>query len=120
MRGQRERWDAFRHYRDLFAYDYAKLPEPLRRLRRTVLVRSEISWFAAMIPVREWAVFVARRTAALALAGRDLDDVAKFVVRYRAGADGTFDLEVESIVFADRQRGEPPRRSAIGQRGGQQ
>ena len=119
VQGQHARWEAFRHYRDLFAYDYAGLPEPLRRLRRAMLVRSEIYLFAAMIPVREWAVFIARRTAALAAAGRELDDVRKFVLRYRKDAAGAFDLEVESIVFADGKRWDQ-RSTASGNQGGQQ
>jgi len=97
----------YRQYRDLFDYEYARLPEPLRRLRRSVLSRSEVYLFAALIPLREWAVVIGRRRAALARTGRDLAEVRKFVLRYVRTDAGLFDFRVEEIAFADGTRTSP-------------
>jgi len=91
----------FRQYRDLFDYEYARLPEPLRALRRSVLARNEIYLFAALIPQGEWAVVIGRRREALALTGRSIDEVARFVLRYHRRPSGGFDLVAEQIDFAD-------------------
>lgn len=96
-----------RQYRDLFEYEYGRLPAPLRELRRSVLSRDEIYLFAALIPSREWALFVARRREALEQAGREEDEVRRFVLRYRSGDGGAYDLSVEEIVFADGERFRP-------------
>lgn len=101
--------EGFRQYRDLFDYEYARLPDSLRELRRSVFARSEIFLFAALIPVQEWAVIVGRRNEALALSGRELADVRRFVLRYVQGAQGGFDLRVEQIVFVDGEPFRPPR-----------
>lgn len=90
-----------RRYRDLFDYEYARLPEGLRNLRRSVLARSEVYIFAALIPLSEWAVVVGRRREALDAAGLTADDVRRFDMRYVRTASGQFDLRVESIVLAD-------------------
>ncbi len=100
----REPLELYRQYRDLFDYEYARLPEALRRLRRSVLARSEIYLFAALIPVPEWAVVVGRRREALASTGRDLTEVSRFVLRYERRADDGFDLRVQEIVFSDGTR----------------
>ena len=99
--------DRYRQYRDLFEYEYARLPEPLRELRRAVLSRSEVYLFAALIPLEEWALVVGRRREALAAAGRPLEDVRRFVVRYVRTGDA-YDVRVEEIVFADGTRFRPP------------
>lgn len=99
--------ERFRQYRDLFDYEYGRLPEPLRELRRSVLSRSEIYLFAALIPAREWALVVGRRSELLARAGRDLSQVRRFVVRYVRRPGGGFDLRAEEIVFADGKRFQP-------------
>ncbi|MCP3916182.1 MAG: hypothetical protein GY711_11555 [bacterium] len=96
--------DGFRQYRDLFAYEYERLPPPLRRLRRSVLSRADVFVFAALIPPAEWAVVVGRRRAALALSGREAADVERYVLRYVHRPDAAFDLEVREIVFADGTR----------------
>ena len=99
---------SYRQYRDLFDYEYARLPAPVRQLRRSVLVRSEVYLFAALIPVSEWAVVVARRRAALAAAGRKLEDARRFTLRYRRLGGNTFDVEVAEILFRDGRRFRPP------------
>ncbi len=98
---------AYRQYRDLFDYEYARLPAPLRALRRSVLVRSEVYLFSALIPVAEWAVVIARRQAALARAGRELGEARRFTLRYRRLPDNAFDVEVREILFQDGRRFRP-------------
>lgn len=98
----------FRQYRDLFDYEYSRLPAPLRELRRSVLVRSEVYLFAALIPAREWAVVIGRRREALANTGRDLSEVRRFLLRYVRLSGGGYDLRVEEIVFADGGRSRQP------------
>lgn len=98
---------AYRQYRDLFDYEYARLPAPLRELRRSVLARSEVYLFSALIPVAEWAVVIARRRAALAQAGRGLGDARRFTLRYRRRPDNAFDVEVREILFRDGRRFRP-------------
>jgi hypothetical protein len=58
----------YRQYRDLFDYEYARLPESLRDLRRSVLLRSEVYLFAALIPPRR--VGRGHRTAARSAGAR--------------------------------------------------
>lgn len=96
--------ERFRQYRDLFAYEYARLPRPLRELRRSVLSRSEVTLFAALIPPSEWALVIGRRRAALERAGRRLEEVRRFVLRYVRRASGGFDVEVREIQFSDGGR----------------
>ena len=96
--------DAYRQYRDLFDYEYGRLPQPLRELRRTVLSREEVFLFAALIPVSEWAVVVGRRREALERLDRTPDEVQRFVLRYVRLAPSAFDLRVEEITFADGTR----------------
>lgn len=91
----------YRQYRDLFDYEYARLPEALRTLRRSVLSRDEVFLFAALIPVSEWAVVVGRRREALASAERAVEDVDRFVLRYVRDKHNRFDLKVENITYAN-------------------
>ena len=100
--------EGYRQYRDLFDYEYARLDEPIRELRRGVVARNEIFLFAALIPVEEWAVIIGRRREALAQSGRELADVQRFVLRYVERPTGGFDLIVEEIVFTDGGRHRPP------------
>lgn len=97
----------YRQYRDLFEYEYARLPKPLRELRRSVLARSEIYLFAALIPPAEWAVVIGRRRAALSSAGRDASEVRRYVLRTIRTQGGAFDVRVEEITFTDGTRFEP-------------
>lgn len=97
----------YRQYRDLFDYEYGRLPAALRELRRSVLVRSEIYVFAALIPAREWSLIIGRRREALALSGRDSSEVRRFVLRYVRSAGGGFDVDVEEIVFTTGARFRP-------------
>ena len=99
--------ERFRQHRDLFAYEYARLPAPLRELRRSVLARSEIFIFAALIPAREWALVIGRRREALAESGRDLASVRRFVLEYVQDLDQRYDVRVIEIVFADGERFRP-------------
>ena len=91
-------------YRDLFDYDYADLPGPLRDLRRQVMDRAEVYVFGALIPTSEWAVVVGRRDQALERLGLSIDEVRRFVLRFRPGADGRFDLHVERVDLVDGRR----------------
>jgi hypothetical protein len=93
-----------RQYRDLFDYEYARLPDALRELRRSLVAREDVYLFAALLSVEEWALVIARRGAALADAGRELDDVRRFVLRYVPLVGGAYDLRVEEIVFTDGTR----------------
>ena len=97
----------YRQYRDLFDYEYARLPAVLRDLRRSVLARSEIYVFAALIPAREWSLIIGRRREALALSGRDPSEVRRFVLRYVQRTGGGFDVDVEEIVFTTGARFQP-------------
>ena len=106
--------ERYRQYRDLFDYEYGRLPLPLRELRRSVLARGEIYLFAALLSPEEWALIIARRRAALDLSGRDLGDVRRFVLRYQHLAPAGFDLAVEEIVFADGTHFRPGLRGAGG------
>jgi len=98
---------AYRRYRDLFAYEYARLPTPLRQLRRSVLARPEIYLFAALIPPREWALVIRRRTEALEQAGVASAEVRSFTLRYLKHPNEGFDFEVEDILLADGTRIRP-------------
>jgi len=97
----------YRQYRDLFDYEYARLPGPLRDLRRSVLLRSEVYLFAALIPPGEWAAVIGRRREALERSGRAAADVRRFVVRYDRQGEGTYDIAVQEIVFQDGTRFRP-------------
>lgn len=98
---------SFRQYRDLFDYEYARLPEPIRALRRSVLARSEVFLFAALIPASEWALVIGRRREALAASGRELANVRRFTLRYTRRKDDRFDFRVEEILFSDGSRFRP-------------
>jgi len=102
--------EGHRQYRDLFDYEYARLPAALRDLRRSVPAREDVFLFAALLSPPEWALVIARRQEALARAGRDLSSVRQFVLRYAREPRGGFDLRVVEIVFSDGSRvrsGEP-------------
>jgi len=90
-----------RQYRDLFDYEYGSLPEPLKTLRRSVLIRSDIFLFAALISAPEWALVMQRRAAALATAPDPKKPVRSFELRYTPLAGGGFDVAVDRIVFED-------------------
>ena len=94
----------YTQYRDLFAFDYERLPEPLRTLRRQVVARSDVYLFAALIPAAEWAVVIGRREDALAQSTRSLEEVESFVLRAVRRTDGSFDFDVDEIAFADGTR----------------
>ena len=104
---ERPRLEQYRQYRDLFDYEYARLPKPLRNLRRSVLSRSEIYLFAALVPLDEWAVVIGRRREALEESGRDLADVKSFTLRYLRQPDQSFDIVVEEIRFKEGGRFRP-------------
>ena len=97
----------YRQYRDLFDYEYARLPAPLRSLRRSVLLRSEVYLFAALVPPAEWAAVIGRRREALAQADRPASEVRRFVIRYDRLTDATYDVAVQEIVFQDGTRFRP-------------
>jgi hypothetical protein len=94
-------------YRDLFDYEYARLPAPLRELRRSVPAREDVYLFAALLSPPEWALVIARRQEALARAGRDLSSVRRLVLRYAREPKGSFDLCVVEIQFSDGARVRP-------------
>jgi len=94
-------------YRDLFDYEYARLPAPLRDLRRSVPAREDVFLFASLLSPTEWALVIARREEALARTGRDLSSVRKFVLRCVRGPGGGFDMQVVEIVFSDGTRVRP-------------
>jgi hypothetical protein len=100
--------ESWRQYRDLFDYEYAALPNPLRELRRSVLSRDEVFLFAALVPAREWAVVVGRRREALEQARRSPSEVRRYLLRYQRRADDGYDLRVEEIQFTDGTRFQPP------------
>lgn len=93
--------ERFRQYRDLFAYDFARLPKAIRDLRTTVVRRDQVYLFAALIPASEWAIVVGRRREATAQHGIEETDVSRFVMRYVRRNDGRFDIAVESFVLSD-------------------
>ena len=97
----------FRQYRDLFDYEYSLLPEPIRTLRRSVLSRSEVFLFAALIPAPEWAVVIGRRRSALSASGRELSEVRRFTLSYVLRPNGHFDFVVDEIRFQDGTRFRP-------------
>ncbi len=106
----------FRQYRDLFDFDYSRLPEEIRNLRRNVVSRSDVYLFASLIPVREWALIAARRQEALQqyLGGDAHQDpaevgVKRFVLRYEPLPQGGFDILVDEILFADNRIHKPQR-----------
>ncbi|MEM1451683.1 MAG: hypothetical protein AAF957_24725 [Planctomycetota bacterium] len=93
--------ERYRQYRDLFAYEFRKLPRPLRTLRSSVVRRDEVYVFAALIPVQEWAVVVGRRREAAASLGVDENDVERYVLRYVRTSGDRFDFLVEEVRMAD-------------------
>jgi hypothetical protein len=97
----------YRQYRDLFDYEYSRLPVPLRTLRKSVLQRREIYLFAALIPATEWAAVIGRRNQAIAESGHDLDQVRRIVMRYIGSPDRGYDIVVEEVVLADGSRFRP-------------
>jgi hypothetical protein len=98
--------DAVR-YRDFFQFEYAKLPEPIRRLRKSVLNRGEVYLFAGLIPVQEWALVVGRRERALQASGREIGAVRRFTLDYERLGDGRYDIVVDEILFTDGTRFRP-------------
>ncbi len=106
--------EGYRQYRDLFDYEYGRLPAPLRELRRSVLARGEVYLFAALLSPEEWALIIARRQAALAAAGRELSEVRRFILRYLRDPGSGYDLAVDEIVFADGTRFRPADRGKGG------
>jgi hypothetical protein len=96
--------ERYRQYRDLFSYDFERLPRPLRTLRSSVVRRDEVFLFAALIPAREWAVVVGRRQEALRSIGIEETDVERFVLRYIRLANGSFDLAVDEVHHVDGRR----------------
>jgi len=99
--------DGHRQYRDLFDYEYARLPEALRELRRSVPAREDVYLFAALLSAPEWALVIARRQEALAVAGRELSAVHQCVLRYARGGRGSFDLSMVEMVLTDGTRVRP-------------
>lgn len=93
-----------RQYRDLFAYEFQRLPAKIRELRRQVIRRDEVFLFAALIPASEWAVVIGRRQEACLAASVSEDDVEQYVLRYVRGADGGFDFVVDEILLASGKR----------------
>ena len=108
--------ESYRQYRDLLDYEYARLPDLVRELRRQVVSRRDVYVFAALVPAREWAVVVARRNEVLASAGRTLADVRSFVLRYVDLGEGEFDLAVDHVIFADGKRYRSPSTEGEGAR----
>jgi len=96
--------ERYRQYRDLFSYDFERLPRPLRTLRSSVVRRDEVFLFAALIPAREWAVVVGRRQEAVRALGIAETEVERFVLRYIRLADGSFDLSVDEVHHVDGRR----------------
>ncbi|QDV08060.1 hypothetical protein Poly30_35960 [Planctomycetes bacterium Poly30] len=93
-----------RQYRDLFAYDFQRLPAKIRELRRRVIRRDEVFLFAALIPASEWAVVIGRRQEACRAAGVLEDDVEQYILRYVRVAGGRFDFIVDEIRLASGER----------------
>jgi len=93
-----------RQYRDLFDYEYARLPAALRELRRSLVARGDVYLFAALLSTQEWALVIARRRDALESAGRTQAEVRRFVLRYVHLPGGGFDLRPEELVFTDGSR----------------
>ena len=89
--------ERYRQYRDLFSFEYARLPEAVRELRTSIVRRDEVYLFAALIPASEWAVVIGRRREALERLSVDEDDVEEFVMTYVREANGTFDIAVDSL-----------------------
>lgn len=96
-----------RQYRDLFDYEYARLPAALRELRRCLPSREDVYLFGALLSPAEWALVIARRQEALVRAGRELSEVRQFVLRYARGPRVGFDLRVTEIAFGDGSRFRP-------------
>lgn len=99
--------ERYRQYRDLFSYELARLPAPIRTLRTQVVRRDEVYLFAALVPASEWAVVIGRREEALRATGVDLDDVERFHMSYVPLGGGRFDLRVDEILLAGGERVRP-------------
>lgn len=93
--------ERYRQYRDLFSFEFARLPEAVRDLRTSVVRRDEVYLFAALIPVSEWAVVVGRRREVLERLSLDEDDVEEFVMTYVRGSNGSFDIAVDSLELTN-------------------
>ena len=93
--------ERYRQYRDLFSFEFARLPEEVRELRTSVVRRDEVFLFAALIPASEWAVVIGRRREALERLSVDEDDVEEFVMTYVRGANDTFDIAVDALRLAN-------------------
>jgi len=102
--------ESYRQYRDFFDYDYSRLPDPIRELRRSVLDRNEIYLFGALISPKEWAVVIARRREALASSGRQASEVRQYILRYIRQPSDRIDVVVEEILFTDGERYRPSRK----------
>jgi len=102
----------YRH-RTFFEYKYNELPAPIRELRRQIPYRGDILMWGAAIPPSEYAIAIARRTAALTKynrqhgADRTLEQVRRVDVRYVPLAGGGFDMRIKQFVFADGTRWAP-------------
>ena len=102
----------YRH-RTFFEYKYNELPAPIRELRRQIPYRGDILMWGAAIPPSEYAIAIARRTAALTEynrqngANRTLEQVRRVDVRYVPLAGGGFDMRIKQFVFADGTRWAP-------------
>lgn len=93
-----------RQYRDLFAYEFQRLPAKIRELRRRVIRRDEVFLFAALIPASEWAVVIGRRQEACVAAGVGEEEVEQYVLRYVRAAGGQFDFVVDEIRLTSGER----------------
>jgi len=100
--------ERYRRYRDLFPFEYARLPSALRELRNTSVRRSDVFVFAALIPPSEWAVVIGRRRAALDALDLNEEDVEQFVLQYVRRSGGEVDVVVDRVVTADGRSLHPP------------
>lgn len=100
--------ERYRQYRDLFHYEFKRLPRPLRTLRNSVVRRDQVYLFAALIPVEEWAIVVGRRREAVLALGVEESDVERYVLRYVRLAGGRFDFSVDEVTLVDGRRLIPP------------
>ena len=106
--GGRPPLERYRQYRDLFHYEFKRLPRPLRTLRNSVVRRDQVYLFAALIPVEEWAIVVGRRREAVLALGVEESDVERYVLRYVRLPGGRFDFSVDEVTLADGRRLTPP------------
>lgn len=99
--------ERYRRYRDLFPFEYSRLPSALRELRSSTVRRSDVFVFAALIPPSEWAVVIGRRRAALDALGLTEEDVEQFVLQYVRLSGGEIDILVDRVITADGRRLHP-------------